>query len=159
MLQSPHDQRWYWFGESRKEGSSGQGDKQGINCYSSATIAGPWRNEGQVLAQSDIHVTGAHGPWIMQRPKVIYNNNTMKFVMYFHLDQPKSSPAQPVPQPPRPARHSEEPLSYQFRRVGVATAHKASGPYTFIHGVQPDGVPSLDMNLFQDNRPHPRLWC
>ena len=39
---------------------------------------------------------------------------------------------------------------YQFRRVGTATAANAAGPYTFRAGFQPDGIPSLDMNLFRD---------
>ena len=94
MLQSAADSRWYWFGESKKLDDSKDPhkyDTQGVNCYSSETIAGPWKNEGQVLKQSDISVPGAHGPWIVQRPKVIFNNKTSKFVMYFHLDQPKHS--------------------------------------------------------------------
>ncbi len=141
MLQSPDDQRWYWFGESKKLDESSDPHKyetQGVNCYSATTIAGPWKNEGQVLTQSDIKVPGAHGPWIVQRPKVIYNNVTGRFVMYFHLDQPKHKDAQ---------TQSE---GYQFRRVGTATAANAAGPYTFVRGFQPDGIPSLDMNLFKD---------
>ena len=80
MLQSPADQRWYWFGESKKLDDSHKDphkyETQGVNCYSAATIAGPWTNKGQVLTQNDIVVPGAHGPWIVQRPKVIFNNHT-----------------------------------------------------------------------------------
>ena len=60
-------------------------------------------------AQSDVIVEGETGPWIIQRPKVIFNNHTKlyvptyvfdlrqkaslqlsfcRFVLYFHLDQP-----------------------------------------------------------------------
>jgi hypothetical protein len=142
MLQSAADQRWYWFGESKKLDNSRTDphkyETQGVNCYSAATIAGPWKNEGQVLTQSDIAVPGAHGPWIVQRPKVIYNNLTRKFVMYFHLDQPKHKAPQ------------TQSGGYQFRRVGMATAANAAGPYTFVRGFEPDGIPSLDMNLFKD---------
>ena len=49
MLQSPIDNRWYWYGESKK--TSGLGD-HGVNCYSAATIAGPWKNEGQVSTKA-----------------------------------------------------------------------------------------------------------
>lgn len=133
MLQSPLDERWYWFGESRK----GKHDKEGVNCYSAANIAGPWKNEGQILQQGDIKVPGKEGPWIVQRPKVIFNNMTKKFVLYFHLDQPKH-------------RDGLQLGGYQFRHVGTATADHAAGPYTWIRGYQPDGIPSLDMNLFMD---------
>ena len=71
MLQSAADSRWYWFGESKKLDDSKDPhkyDTQGVNCYSSATIAGPWKNEGQVLKQSDISVPGAHGPCAAAHP-------------------------------------------------------------------------------------------
>merc|ERR1719410_1842648 len=83
MLQSPVDHRWYWYGESKK--TSGLTD-HGVNCYSAETIAGPWRNEGQVLAQTDIKQPDAAGPFIVERPKVLYNADTKKYVMWFHLD-------------------------------------------------------------------------
>ena len=139
MLLAPNG-RWYWYGESKKLDESKDKNKyktQGVNCYSSTTIAGPWRNEGQVLTQDDINIPGFHGPWVVQRPKVIFNNRTKKFVLYFHLDQPKHKQTHGLG-------------GYKFRRVGVATADLPAGPFTFIRGFQPDGIPSLDMNLFRD---------
>ena len=62
MLQSPTDSRWYWFGESKKLDDSHDPHKyetQGVNCYSAPSVAGPWKNEGQVLTQKDIVVPGA----------------------------------------------------------------------------------------------------
>ena len=64
--------------------------------------------------------------------------------MYFHLDQPKHKSRAAV------KHRSPELGGYQFRRVGTATAANAAGPYTFRAGFQPDGIPSLDMNLFRD---------
>jgi hypothetical protein len=43
MLQSPLDERWYWYGESKKTGSL---KDHGVNVYSAPDISGPWRNEG-----------------------------------------------------------------------------------------------------------------
>jgi hypothetical protein len=85
MLQSPVDKRWYWYGESKKTSTL---DDHGVNLYSSDTIAGPWKNEGQVFHQQDITMAGVQGPFIVERPKVIYNANTKQFVMWFHLDTP-----------------------------------------------------------------------
>lgn len=131
MLQSPLDARWYWYGETKKE-HAGQSATQGINCYSAPSIAGPWTFEGRVLGQDDVVVPGEHGRWVMQRPKVLFNNRTRRFVLWFHLDQPKRSG------------------KYKFRRVGTATAKLPAGPFTFVAGFRPDGIPSLDMNLFLD---------
>ena len=78
MLQSPMDKRWYWYGESKKTSNI---TDHGVNLYSSDTIAGPWKNEGQVFHQQDIKMSGEQGPFIVERPKVLYNENTKKFVM------------------------------------------------------------------------------
>lgn len=55
MLQSHEDHRWYWYGESKKNGPQ---NLAGVNLYSAADLAGPWTNEGQVLKQTDIVVPG-----------------------------------------------------------------------------------------------------
>lgn len=129
MMQSPVDGRWYWYGESKKVSAWGD---HGVNCYSAETIAGPWRNEGQVFDRSDIKQTDSSGPFILERPKVLYNHQTKKFVMWFHLDNE----------------------DYTYRNVGVAQATNATGPFEYVHGMKPDGVNSLDMSLFQDPVDH-----
>ena len=68
-------------------------------------------------------VAGKSGPWIVERPKVLYNKVTKKYVMWFHLDSP----------------------GYKFRHSGVAQADHPTGPYKWVHALQPDGIPSLDM--------------
>jgi hypothetical protein len=125
MLQSPGDQRWYWYGESKKDSLLAS---HGVNCYSAPTIAGPWKNEGQVLSQSQIVAPGAKGPFVVERPKVLYNAKTKKYVMWFHLDD----------------------AGYKYRHVGTATADNPQGPFSWSRAFQPDGIPSLDMNLFRD---------
>lgn len=139
LLQSPRDGRWYWYGESRKTNDLGS---HGVNCYSADHLGGPWKREGavlrhgageegadaQVLRQSDIKVQGQAGPFVIERPKVLYNKKTQKFVMWFHLDD----------------------ADYKFRHVGVATSDSPSGPFEFLHALQPDGIPSLDMSLWMD---------
>ncbi len=119
------DARWYWYGESKKTGNLSE---HGVTCYSSASLAGPWKFEGQVVSQNDIEVPGRSGPWVVERPKVLYNEKTKKYVMWFHLDE----------------------SGYKFRHTGVATADSPEGPFTFLYGFQPDGIPALDMNLYQD---------
>merc|ERR1719235_1900607 len=68
------------------------------------------------------------GPFVVERPKVIYNQERKKFVMWFHLDN----------------------ANYSFRHAGIAESSNAAGPFTFLYALQPDGIPSLDMSVFQD---------
>ena len=57
MLQSPLDEKWYWYGESAKGSVDSDGSMlHGVNCYSSSDLAGPWQFEGRVLKQSDVHI-------------------------------------------------------------------------------------------------------
>jgi len=144
FLKDPVGGRWYWYGESRKTKSL---QSHGINCYSADSLAGPWRREGsvqvasgkeikegdadpypQVMRQNMIKLTGRSGPYVVERPKVLYNAKTKKYVMWFHLDD----------------EH------YHYRRVGVATANAPEGPFTFVHAIRPDNIPSLDMSLWVD---------
>ena len=133
MLQSPLDGKWYWYGETAKGTVKSDGSMpHGVNCYSSTDLAGPWQFEGQVLKQSDVHIEhharNVTGPFIIERPKVLFNPRTKTFVMWFHL----------------------ETKGYLYRHAGVATSQAANGPFRFVHAMQPDGLPSLDMSLFRD---------
>ena len=120
---------WYWYGESKKTTDLTQ---HGVNCYTSSQgMSGPWEFVGQVLAQKDIVGPSLHSvtpPYVVERPKVLYNNSTNTYVMWFHLDD----------------------AGYKFRHSGVATSSSPSGPFTFAHALQPDNIPSLDMNLWMD---------
>ena len=128
MLQAPNG-RWYWYGESKKVPQLAQ---HGVNSYSAPDIAGPWTHEGCVLNQSAILVPGQSGPFIIERPKVLYNTETSTYVMWFHLDTP----------------------DYKFAHVGVATATLPQGPFKFVKAFLPDGITSLDMSLFRDPLDH-----
>jgi hypothetical protein len=38
--------------------------------------------------------------------------------------------------------------------VGIFESDKPTGPFEFVHALQPDGIPSLDMSLFEDPVDH-----
>lgn len=133
MLQSPIDSRWYWYGESQKTDVISD---HGVTCYSAQTIAGPWTNEGMVFTQAQIQQPDCDGPFIVERPKVLYNVKTKKFVMWFHLDA------------------AYDGRGYGYRHVGVAQADSPAGPFEYVHGTKPDGINSLDMSLFRDPVDH-----
>eukprot|EP00401_Gymnodinium_catenatum_P077789 CAMPEP_0117480926 /NCGR_PEP_ID=MMETSP0784-20121206/12639_1 /TAXON_ID=39447 /ORGANISM="" /LENGTH=341 /DNA_ID=CAMNT_0005275373 /DNA_START=42 /DNA_END=1065 /DNA_ORIENTATION=+ len=123
MLESPIDGRWYWYGESKKTDAILD---HHVNCYSAKTIAGPWRFEGRVFQQTQIKQPDTSGPFIIERPKVLYNALTRKFVMWFHLDKGGV--------PPRRRR----------------TGFDAGWAFRVRDGMKPDGISSLDMSLFLD---------
>jgi len=68
---------------------------------------------------------------ILERPKVIYNTATKKFVMWFHLELKGHR--------------------YEAARSGVAVADKVTGPYTFLRSFRPNGQMARDMTLFIDD--------
>lgn len=84
---------YYWYGENKDgrtyhagKGSLARVDVLGINCYSSKDLW-HWDFEGVVLKadsadeESDLHVSK-----VVERPKVIYNEVSKKYVMWMHVD-------------------------------------------------------------------------
>ncbi|WP_044165930.1 family 16 glycosylhydrolase, partial [Bacteroides reticulotermitis] len=78
-----HEGKYYWYGEHRPE--SGFVTEKGINCYSSTDLCN-WRYEGISLPVSDKVGHDLEKGCIMERPKVLYNAKTGKFVMWLHLE-------------------------------------------------------------------------
>jgi sucrose-6-phosphate hydrolase SacC (GH32 family) len=115
---------YYWYGESAKVDDATQ---HGINCYSSTDLYN-WKFEGMILSQQDLKGLPVGGPYIVERPKVVYNQKTGLYVLWFHLDT----------------------NNYSLRYAGIGTSPTPSGHFTFLRGFQPDGHPSLDQTLFQD---------
>src|SRR6185436_10214888 len=101
----------------------------GVSCYSSKDLSS-WKYEGVALmpligdSLNDID-TGK----VIERPKVIYNELTKKFVMWMHIDA----------------------KDYSFAHAGVAVSDNPAGPYKYLGSVQPNGQMSRDMTLFKDD--------
>ena len=103
---------------------------EGINMYSSTDLQ-HWKFENEIFHNTSITTPLPEGEipyYRIERPKVIYNKSTKKYVMYFHLDS----------------------NGFKMGMVGVCTCDTIAGDYTFVEGFQPDGQRSLDMGLFQD---------
>lgn len=105
-----HEGTYYWYGENKSDTTNSA--MVGIMCYSSSNLV-DWKNEGVALpvvkddANSDI-VQGC----IMERPKVIYNPKTKKFVMWFHLELKGKG--------------------YAAARSAVAVSDTPTGPFKYI---------------------------
>lgn len=75
--------KYYWYGENRP--AKGFMRSADVNCYSSTDLLN-WKNEGLVLSVSHTPGHDIESGCIIERPKVIYNKNTGKYVMWFHLE-------------------------------------------------------------------------
>jgi len=101
----------------------------GVSCYSSKDLK-DWKYEGVALAPvkgdpaNDLD-TGR----IIERPKVIYNEKTKKFVMWMHVDK----------------------KDYSYSQSGVAISDRPAGPYRYLYSIKPNAQMSRDMTLFKDD--------
>ncbi|VGO16400.1 hypothetical protein PDESU_04991 [Pontiella desulfatans] len=112
-----HDDTYYWYGEHKIEGTAGNVAMVGVHCYSSPDLYN-WTDEGIALTVSDDEHSEIARGCILERPKVIFNAKTGKFVMWFHLE-----------------RKGE---GYSTARSGVAVADSPAGPFTFKHSLRPN---------------------
>ena len=106
-----HDNTFYWFGQHMIEGDAGNYAQVGMHVYSSKDLYN-WKDEGIALRVSDDPKSDVAKGCILERPKVIHNHRTGKFVMWFHLETKGNG--------------------YGAARSGVAVADQPTGPYRFI---------------------------
>ena len=100
----------------------------GVSCYSSKDLIN-WKFEGVVLPSdqknpsSDLHYSN-----VLERPKVIFNKKTNKFVMWLHVDS----------------------HDYAKAAAGVAVCDSPTGQFEYKGSFRPNGQLSRDMTIFQD---------
>lgn len=116
--------KYYWYGESRPDSTGGF--QMGVSCYSSKDLQ-HWKNEGLVLAAEKTVGSPIEEGCIMERPKVIYNKKTKRFVMYFHLELKGQG--------------------YAAAQCGVAVSKSPIGPFVLLHhGRVNAGQIPMDLN-------------
>jgi hypothetical protein len=112
-----HDGKYYWFGQHMVEGEKGNSAWVGVHCYSSGDLY-QWKDEGIALRVEEEIASEITAGCLLERPKVIFNRNTEKFVMWFHLER--------------------KDLGYKDARSGVAVSDRITGPYTYVRSERPD---------------------
>jgi Glycosyl hydrolases family 43 len=134
-----HSNVFYWYGEDRTPGGSGA-----VACYSSTNLY-DWKREGIALARAQLPRVDERRTFV-ERPKVVFNSHTGKFVMWAHMEQ----------------------SGYKFSRAGIALSEQAAGPFAFLKAIRPVaetngfaandpaaqdrfGGTFRDMNLFLDD--------
>ncbi|KAL2267908.1 hypothetical protein VTJ83DRAFT_5185 [Remersonia thermophila] len=112
---------YYMIGEDKSGGHS----FTNVNCYASTDLV-QWTKVGALLSRQ---ASGDLGPnRVVERPKVIYNDRTRKYVLWMHMDS----------------------SNYGEARVAVATGDSVCGRYQYHRSFQPLGRESRDMGLFKD---------
>ena len=112
-----HKNTYYWYGEHKIEGEIGNTAQVGVHVYSSKNLY-DWVDEGIALNVSDDEKSDIIKGCILERPKVIYNEKTGKFVMWFHLELKDKG--------------------YDAARSGVAVSDSPVGPFVFIKSFRPN---------------------
>ncbi len=118
---------YYWFGEDRTGSVT-----NGISCYKSTDLYN-WVRVGLAFAPLGVERDDLNdfAPGrTLERPKVIYNKSTQKWVMWCHW---------------------ENGVDYGQARVCVATSDKIDGPYTFYKTFRPNAHDSRDQTIFLDD--------
>jgi hypothetical protein len=121
---------YYWFGEDRGQGQSRT--NRYVGCYASKDLVN-WSFRNQALKLSDPENFGRG--WVLERPKVFYNQKTKTFVMYMHIDGHL------------PGSNS----GYSLARVGVATSGSVDGDYKYLKSFRPLDHESRDFGQFVDD--------
>lgn len=133
-----HNGRYYWYGEYKKgktvlpEWATWEcyrTDVTGVSCYSSPDMVN-WTFEGVVLkAEPDIPGSDLHPSKVIERPKVVYNPRTGKFVMWVHAES----------------------ADYSKAAAGVAVSDSPTGPFAYVGSFRPNGAMSRDQTVFVDD--------
>lgn len=118
---------YYWFGEDRTAEVS-----NGVSCYKSKDLYS-WERVGLALkttGEKREDLNDISQGRTLERPKVIYNKETKKYVMWAHWETGQG---------------------YAAARVCVATSDNIEGPYQFYKTFRPNTHDSRDQTLFQDS--------
>ncbi len=110
-----HEGKYYWYGENRP--SRGFSTEVGVEVYSSTDLLN-WTDEGVALSVSTEPGSPIERGCIMERPKVVYNDRTGKFVMLFHLELKEQG--------------------YAAALVGFAESDTPVGPFRFVRSLRPN---------------------
>ncbi|MDO4267869.1 MAG: bacterial Ig-like domain-containing protein [Eubacteriales bacterium] len=159
-------EKWWWVGEDKSEGRI---PIRGVHLYSSDDMYS-WTDEGTILPAfekaEDVRSAACYEDYtdeqceevffyfnerncIIERPKLLYNEKTDKWVLWYHSDGPDSSGNG----------------RYSRNLIGVAVSDEITGPYQFIGaakaygngGVAGQGDSKLsnggsgDMTVFKDD--------
>lgn len=148
-----HNQKYYWYGEN-KEGVTGKARGEnclvwhdGVRLYSSDDLYN-WKDEGVILVDREDETSPFYPRQIMDRPHILYNEKTKKFVLWAKIAGLLGSDA-----------------DFTKAYFVVCVANDIKGKYTIVNVVR--DMPDGDLDLVQDGetayvifeRPHTEMIC
>jgi len=125
-----YDSVYYWFGEHKIAGPAGNKAMVGVHVYSSSDLFN-WEDMGIALPISDDSTNDIAKGCVLERPKVIYNKMTGKFIMWFHLELKSQG--------------------YASARTCVAVSDSPAGPYQYLYSFRPDAG-EWPINVTEENK-------
>ncbi|MFC1642877.1 family 43 glycosylhydrolase, partial [Myxococcota bacterium] len=115
---------WYWIGEDKSHNS---GNFQSVNCYASTDLV-HWEFQNSAITRQTAPELSTSDR-IIERPKLIYNKTTGKYVIWLHW----------------------EGRNYAEAAAGVFYSDTVCGDYTYHDSFRPNDNMSRDDTLFQDD--------
>ncbi|MEH7086823.1 family 43 glycosylhydrolase [Neobacillus drentensis] len=167
IMYDEETKKYYWYGEDK---TNGYLPARGVRVYSSTDLYN-WKDEGLALTAIESMDQFETDPLIsklyegredkadikndigtdriIERPKVIYNDKTKKYVMWMHTDGPSATSS----------------ANYAKAEAGYALSDSPTGPFVYQESNRMDRVPegaeyngqpnqpgmARDMNLFKDD--------
>lgn len=140
-----HNGKYYLYGEYKvgetylPKGATWEcyrTDVTGVSCYSSPNLR-DWTFEGVVLKAEDNPNSDLHKSKVLERPKVVYNPKTGKFVMWAHVES----------------------ADYSKAAAGVAVADTPVGPFKYLGSFRPNNAMSRDQTVFVDDDGKAYQFC
>ncbi len=123
---------YYWYGEKRNSTTwnpaFGTANTEGISVYSSKDLLN-WTPHGMALSYATTNAPDLAPGRVIERPRVIYNAATKKYVMWVHVDN----------------------QDYSYARAAWATSNTPTGPFTYLGSTRPLGFDARDLTLFKDD--------
>ncbi|KAM0139195.1 hypothetical protein ACHAO1_003070 [Botrytis cinerea] len=131
---------YYWAGENKLNGSA----FQSINCYSSTDLVN-WKFNSYLLT---LQSSGDLGPnRVVERPHIMYNAATAKYVMWMHIDSSNYGEAKAGVATSDSLMSSTVAENYDLQM----TSTENETDEKFNRGAsQPLGYQSRDLNVFKD---------
>ena len=126
-----HDGVYYWHGEQRPVGPAHLDAQIGVSCYSSRDLLA-WKFEGTALSVVRDDPASPLVPGCkIERPKVLFNAATRRFVMWWH--------------------HDLKGWGHSGALAGVAISDSPTGPFKLVEVLKPNWTMFRDCTVFQDD--------
>lgn len=126
------DGTYYWYGENKEKTDGKNGIWHwGVKCYSSQDLYN-WKDEGIIIQPEPEDISsGLHPKNCMDRPHIIYNRSTKKYVCWLKVWN----------------IYEKNSLSGAVQSALVLTADHILGPYVKVREIHPLGMGAGDFDL------------